>query len=50
MSSSATPLPLQGHVSLGQVAQISVQPDLEHFQWWGIDNFSGQPVPVHGLE
>ena len=36
----------QGHLSLDQVAQSPVLPDLEHFQWWGIHNFSGQPVLV----
>ncbi|KAK4807192.1 hypothetical protein QYF61_024312 [Mycteria americana] len=36
----------QGHLSLDQVAQSLIQPDLEHFQGWGIHNFSGQPVPV----
>jgi len=27
----------QGHLQLGQVAQSPVQPDLECFQGWGID-------------
>ena len=36
----------QGHLALDQVAQSPVQPGLEHFQGWGIHNFSGQPVPV----
>ena len=29
-----------------QVAQSPIQSDLEHFQWWGIHNSSGQPVSV----
>ena len=36
----------QGHISLDQVAQIPIQPDLEHFQGGGIHNFFGQPVPL----
>ena len=36
----------QGHLSLDQVAQSPVQPDLEHFQWRGTHNFSGQAVPT----
>jgi len=34
----------QGHLSLDQVAQSSIQPNPEHFQ--RIHNFFGQPVPV----
>ncbi|KAJ7401070.1 hypothetical protein BTVI_99281 [Pitangus sulphuratus] len=34
-----------GHLSLAQVAPSPVQAGLEHFQGWGIHNFSGQPVP-----
>jgi len=26
-----------------------IQTDLQHFQWWGIYNFSGQPGPVSNL-
>jgi len=36
----------QGHLSLHQVAQSSVQPDLDCFQGWGIYHLSGQPIPV----
>ena len=46
-SSSPTPqLWAWGHLSLDQVTQSLVQPDLEHFQGWGIYHLSGQPVPV----
>ncbi|KAK4818789.1 hypothetical protein QYF61_019135 [Mycteria americana] len=36
----------QGHLSLDQVAQSTIQPGLEHFQGGGIHNFSEQSVPV----
>ena len=36
----------QGHLSLDQVVQSPIQPDLELFQWWDIHNFSEQPVPA----
>jgi len=36
----------QGWLSRDQVVQSPIQPDLEHFQGWGIHNFSGQPVAV----
>jgi len=36
----------QGHLPLDRVAQIPIQPDLEHFQGGGIHSFSGQPVTV----
>ncbi|KAK4821719.1 LOW QUALITY PROTEIN: hypothetical protein QYF61_000262 [Mycteria americana] len=36
----------QGHLPIDQVAQSPIQPVLEHFQGWGIHNFSGQPVPA----
>ena len=36
----------QGHLSLDQVVQSPIQWDLEHFQEWGIYNFTGQAVPV----
>jgi len=36
----------QGHLPLDQVAQSSVQPDLECFQGWDLHYFSGQPMPV----
>ena len=38
-----------GHLPLDQVAQNPIQMGLEHFQWWGILNFSWQhaPVPHH---
>ena len=36
----------QGYLQLDQVAQSSIQPDLECFQGWGIYHLSGQPVPV----
>ena len=26
----------QGHLSVDQVAQTTIQPDFAHFQWWGI--------------
>jgi len=35
----------QGHLPLDQVAQSSIQPDLEHCQGGGSHSFSGQPVP-----
>jgi len=35
----------KGHLSLAQVAQSPVQPDLEHCQWWGIHSFYGQAAP-----
>lgn len=31
----------QGHLSLGQVAQSSIQPAVEHSQYWSIYNFPG---------
>lgn len=34
----------QGHLLLDQAAQCPIQPGLDHFQWWGIHNFSGQPL------
>jgi len=36
----------QGHLSLDQAAQSSIQPGLEYFQGGDIHSFSGQPVPV----
>jgi len=36
----------QGHLQPDQVAQSPIQPGLECFQGWGIDQLSGQPVPV----
>jgi len=36
----------QGHLQLDQVAQSSVQPDLECFRGWGLHYLSGQYVPV----
>ncbi|KAK4821804.1 hypothetical protein QYF61_003833 [Mycteria americana] len=41
-----TPCHGQGQLPLDQVAQSPMQPGLEHFQGWGIHNFSGQSVPV----
>jgi len=41
-----SPCPEQGHLSLDQVAQNSIQPGLEHCQGGDIHSFSGQPVPV----
>jgi len=43
-SSSATPLPKQGH--LQQAAQDLVQAGLEYLQRRRIHNLSGQPIPV----
>jgi len=39
-----TPCNEQGHLSLDQLAQSAVQPDLDCFQGWGIYRLSGQPV------
>lgn len=36
----------QGHLPLDQVAQSLILPGFVHFQEWGINNFSGQIVPV----
>jgi len=36
----------QKYLSLDQVAQSPIQPELEYFQGWGIYHLSGQPVPV----
>jgi len=36
----------RGQLSLGHADQSPVQSDLERFHWWGIYNFSGQPIPV----
>jgi len=46
-SSSAAHCHRQGHLSLDQVTQRRIQPDLKHFQWQGIHNFSRHPVPVY---
>lgn len=44
------PTPLHCHVQgqflLDQVAHSPIQPHPEHFQGWGTENFSGQPLPV----
>ncbi|KAM9644853.1 uncharacterized protein ACIBXB_013062 [Morphnus guianensis] len=39
------PWPQAGTSSLDQVAQSPISPDLEHFQYCGSHNFSGQPLP-----
>jgi len=36
----------QGHLPLGQVAQIPIQSGLEHFQGGGVHSFPGQSLPV----
>jgi len=36
----------QGHLSLDQVAQSPIQPDLQSYQGWSIYHISGQHVPV----
>lgn len=36
----------QGHLQLRQGVQSFSQPDLEHFQGWGIYDFPAQPVPA----
>lgn len=41
-----TALPWQQHCPLDQVSQTSIQPGLEHFPGWGINNLSRQPCPV----
>jgi len=34
-----------GHLPVDQAAQSPIQPDLQCFQGWGIDNLYRQPVP-----
>jgi len=36
----------QGHLQPDQAAQSPIQPGLECFQGWGMDQLSGQPVAV----
>lgn len=36
----------QGHFPLDQSVESPIQTDLEHFQGWDMNGFSGQPVPV----
>lgn len=38
--------PLQRQLLLHQVAQRTIQPDIEHIQQWNLHNFSGQLIPV----
>lgn len=39
-------MPGAGTPSKDPVAQSPIRPDLEHYQGWGIHNFSGQSVSV----
>lgn len=43
ISSNPAPGYGQGHLSLDQIAQSPIKPDIEYFQGWNIHSFSVAP-------